>query len=341
MIAKNCLEFLAVDQESSNAMLLGYAALYWPWHYEDAFGNDGRNDAQDVARKFLSNKISHGSRSEWSSYGREAIMSLSWRDDLYRKVVDTLFQPLETICAFGFTDLLNHYLNYEGWPPPSETMEYSLTLALKWGKRATACLLLEKAELSNVKFGLHRPFALAIGSSMGDVASAIVRQEANLHLGGDAAWTLLHWMVVFKHDSGTRYLLENGARINIKDRDGRVPLHFAAMNGYHDGLLLLLEKCDQVDIVDKSGWTPWHWAACMDRAAFVDRKESQSILADMSGDENGSVMRDSFLRQLVGGHLRDGDTKYNAEFCMLPILSGCKRYSLSLTVNNLLTSWHQ
>ncbi len=54
--------------------------------------------------------------------------------------------------------------------------------------------------------------------------------------------------------------LANGADHNEIDRDGRTPLHHAAVHGRQDAVLILLEA-GAVIRADRFGWTPLHCAA--------------------------------------------------------------------------------
>lgn len=58
-------------------------------------------------------------------------------------------------------------------------------------------------------------------------------------------------------------LLRSGAKANIKDHDGRCPVHWATDNDTPDCISILLERVSgqTVDATDTAGMTPLMWAA--------------------------------------------------------------------------------
>jgi hypothetical protein len=299
-IAKFCLERFIDDESSQSNKLLEYASLYWPRHYEKAAENGRRSEeVVEVARAFLWNTKSSKGISMWSSHGKDVIKSMPWSGDLRDRLQDASFEPFKTICVWGFTDLLDHYINSEQQYSLYKTITLGLSLTVKWRNGAMTRILLEKlVELGNVKLNLHVPFLLACHQNLKEIANTMMRYESAFRIGGDARWTLLHWMIIQKNKPGVAYLLENGAECSQKDVDGRTPLHFAAMNGYQYGVQQLLECGAQVDTADKASWTPWHWAAFMGNNA-------QSQLPTSSQDTNVDFSRSSFLSRLVSRLTRD------------------------------------
>ncbi|KAG8824798.1 hypothetical protein FRC18_010442 [Serendipita sp. 400] len=293
-IVMSCFEFFTTPNTSQVQQILHYASLYWPQHYQDYQKVTDNNLQNEEVRKaasiLLSNRNPDGGLSTWASVGKKAINSLAWYDGLQEEWKDASFEPFRTTCVFGLPDLVEHCL-HSGEQP--RDIEYGLYMAVKWNNERVACLVLERlVKLNNVKINLQVLFLAAIQLGMMDAASAMSSREAVLHVGGDAHWTLLHWMVIFRSESGITHLLANRARCNEKDLDGRTPLHFAAMAGYQKGLQLLLEAGARVDMKDDAGWSPWHWAA------FMKQNDTIELLnTDQDGNETSS--RDHFLSLIM------------------------------------------
>lgn len=63
-------------------------------------------------------------------------------------------------------------------------------------------------------------------------------------------------------------LLDAGASVDAKNREGERPLHVATRDG-HRGLALLLERGADVDARTSRGWTPLHCAVDYENEAGV------------------------------------------------------------------------
>ncbi|PMB63909.1 Serine/threonine-protein phosphatase 6 regulatory ankyrin repeat subunit C [Beauveria bassiana] len=88
-------------------------------------------------------------------------------------------------------------------------------------------------------------------------------------------------------DAIVKLLLEEGADIDAKDKDGRTPLSWAAEQGHEDVVKILLDNSADADPRDYSGRTPLSWAAAAGRtSAFALLLDSGNANAD-SPDNNG------------------------------------------------------
>ncbi len=60
--------------------------------------------------------------------------------------------------------------------------------------------------------------------------------------------------------SKAKDFISKGADVNIKNKDGKTPLHIAVENNYEDIVKLLLQKNADVNAKDNNGNTPLHIA---------------------------------------------------------------------------------
>ncbi len=78
------------------------------------------------------------------------------------------------------------------------------------------------------------------------------------------------WGAVETNAELVRYLVDNGADINIRDQINSTPLLWAAGFGRPDTVALLLERDADVKAVDDNGWTALIWAAGLGQPQTVE-----------------------------------------------------------------------
>jgi ankyrin repeat protein len=94
------------------------------------------------------------------------------------------------------------------------------------------------------------------------VRSMIEGDRSLLEFKIDSIFTPLNMASYVGKTDIVKYLLEKGADINTKDREGSTPLQNAAAKGHFDIVKLLVEKGSDVNYKDDNGVTPIHFG-CM------------------------------------------------------------------------------
>lgn len=84
----------------------------------------------------------------------------------------------------------------------------------------------------------------------------LIDNGANINMMYRLDWTLLHYASVTNHFEIVQLLIEHGANINVKNYMGWTPLHFASKKGYFRIVKFLIENGANVSEVDKCGTTP-------------------------------------------------------------------------------------
>ena len=108
--------------------------------------------------------------------------------------------------------------------------------------------------------------------------------DVDIRDGNDA--TPLHWAlrnpVLAGSNPAAAFLLEHGANPTLADRNGVVPLHEAAKNGYHQVIDAAVDHPDaDLDVRNSEGETPLHWG--------ISGGEEYSVRALLDGGANPSL----------------------------------------------------
>jgi ankyrin repeat protein len=94
------------------------------------------------------------------------------------------------------------------------------------------------------------------------VARMLLEKGADVNVKDkDGDSSPLHFSAILGHMKIAKLLLKNGADVNAKDKAGSSPLHIGVMNGWFELAKLLLEHGADVNAKDKDGNSPLHFAA--------------------------------------------------------------------------------
>ena len=113
-----------------------------------------------------------------------------------------------------------------------------------------------------MKIRQSRLHKAAFRGDLGIVTQLVGRYKHDLEaLDGDF-FTPLHSASFNGHTAVMEYLIDQGAKVNVKDNDKLTPLHYCASLDVDDprGVQLLLRKGAIIDAKDNTGLTPLHWA---------------------------------------------------------------------------------
>lgn len=96
------------------------------------------------------------------------------------------------------------------------------------------------------------------------VAGDLAQRPGDLNLPDDAEMTPLHLSAAYCHTNVVALLLDKGAKIDSRNKDGATPLHIAAQEGCVDVIKMLLVRGAKLNSRDNEGRTPllraerWH-----------------------------------------------------------------------------------
>lgn len=102
----------------------------------------------------------------------------------------------------------------------------------------------------------------------------------NIDLMQRYGWTPLHWAARHGQVSVVQRLLGEGARIDAREHMGRTPLHLAAMANQRDTVELLLARGADINAPDRWGVTPLRRMELLRDVRGWDRSDMKNLLAD-------------------------------------------------------------
>uniref|UniRef100_A0A8C3HKV3 Ankyrin repeat domain-containing protein n=1 Tax=Chrysemys picta bellii TaxID=8478 RepID=A0A8C3HKV3_CHRPI len=125
-------------------------------------------------------------------------------------------------------------------------------------------------------------FDAAAKGDLSDLAKVLKENDINAVNASNE--TLLHIAAANGHLAIIEYLINKGAKLNVKDKKGRTPLHRAAEKGQDDAVKVLLQAGAYIYSLDKEAKTPLHLASnlaqmLLKNGAPVDAKEEKGQTA--------------------------------------------------------------
>ena len=95
-----------------------------------------------------------------------------------------------------------------------------------------------------------------------DGVKAAVENGADIEeRGGIWKGTALHYACLYGHTLVAEYLIQRGAEVNCRNKDGDLPIHDACLRGHLDIVKLLITKGSDFTSTNNNGRTPLHYAS--------------------------------------------------------------------------------
>jgi ankyrin repeat protein len=102
---------------------------------------------------------------------------------------------------------------------------------------------------------------VAVAKEYKKVVALLLDKGANINARSKKSkWSVLHWAAYRGNRDLLCYLMDNGAKINLSDRDGLTPLHVASYRGISEIVRLLVDRKAKLNQADKDGYVPVHLA---------------------------------------------------------------------------------
>ncbi|KAF3432792.1 hypothetical protein FNV43_RR23894 [Rhamnella rubrinervis] len=119
---------------------------------------------------------------------------------------------------------------------------------------------------------------------MGPVFSTFVHEEES---GNDFKMDAIHAFAREGEEDNLLKAIESGVSVNLKDSEGRTPLHWAVDRGHLNMTELLVSRNADVNAKDNEGQTPLHYAAVCEREAIAEylvKQNADTVVKDNDGN---------------------------------------------------------
>ena len=166
----------------------------------------------------------------------------------------------EQLKSFGFLQYAASNWAQHVRPVQSEIMAQLLTFYTDGAKVSASVRIWESYRKRESLFlwskdGLCSPIDVAAFWRLNQVLDALLDSQG---IRKDMA---LFFAVKGRNNDGIKALLDNEAEIDVRDDNGKTPLHHAVLIGLPDTVSFLLDQGSDVNAQDRDGWTPLCLAA--------------------------------------------------------------------------------
>lgn len=164
-----------------------------------------------------------------------------------------------------------------GAMPPEEAMQQYIDIVMELFPTWATGLMKEKQH-GNSDVGVDTK------GPMGPVFSTFVYEEES---GNELKMDDIHAYAREGEADNLLKCIESGVSVNLKDSEGRTPLHWAVDRGQFHITELLLSRNADVNVKDKEGQTPLHYAVVCEREAiakFLVKQNADTAVKDDDGE---------------------------------------------------------
>lgn len=246
----------------------GYAAVFWGHHMRDGTSN-GMNPATERLILSLLDDESKLNTCLCIMFAKD-IELLGKNQELYLHCRDAILHDnenrpssLHIATWFGLTSLVQKLVNRGGEIDYMDCfLQTALSRAVSRGFYDIASLLLlhgGSKPTDRIYFRSGTLLTIAARYDHFHIADLLIGHCCDIDSCGSDKLTALHYACASGSEITAKYLVAQGANLELKDRSGRSPLQCATASDYISIVMILLEAGAAIDGTDDDGATAlWH-----------------------------------------------------------------------------------
>ncbi|XP_065091533.1 uncharacterized protein LOC135712516 [Ochlerotatus camptorhynchus] len=208
---------------------------------------------------------------------------------------------LHMVAQYGFLDIVKLMIESNAKVDiKNDDGNIPLHVAAINGHTNVAFLLIECAPLTiNIKNDDGQtPLHIAADKGHLKVTELLINNGAALDIRDKNEWTPLYFAVQNNHAKLAQLLLDYNAMVDVRTKNGTTPLHIAAFNGHFEVAKVMVEhQRPVVNIQNKAGATPLHLAVVKDHALVAKLLINHGALVDVQGPNDNTSL---FIAAMYG-----------------------------------------
>lgn len=272
----------------------GYAAVFWGHHMREMAEMDPAIEQQTLSLLDDGSKLNTCLcimfAKDLELLGKNQELYLHCRDAVLH---DNENSPssLHVATWFGLTSLVQRLINRGGEIDYMDCfLQTALSRAVSRGFGDIASLLLlhnGSQPTDRIYFQSGTLLSLAARYDHLQIADLILGRGCDINPCGSDKLTALHYACMSGSELTAKYLVAQGANLELKDRSGRSPLHCATASDHISIVMILLDAGAAIDETDDDGATAlWHaiQLGYSKIGQFLWSRGANPNVADTSGD---------------------------------------------------------
>jgi len=239
----------------------------------------------------------------WNADANTAGLLLSKGADLHNRD-ESGYEPLHWAVFMGSKELTELILSKSQDANVQDAQGFTpLYIAAQYKPEMAETLIDHGAAVDAAdKYGAG-PLHYAVRYGQNEMAEMLMARGADAGRTDGAGRRALHYAARFGHEDTVKFLLINDTQVNTRDKWGWTPLHLAARGAHKSVAVSLLEAGARTDIADIRGRIPLDMTRSREVAELLrkhsDEKDSSTNIKDTNSDKSYVILERSDVRAVI------------------------------------------